>query len=204
MRAGPSTREAIVERIRAHPLDDGPAEKRADFARLVLAGDGPAGAIRCEPQPGAKGDRSDAARATIVHFRGGGYVFGSPVTHRRLGEGLASASGLPVLLADTPLAPEHPWPAPLDAALAQCKRVDGPLILSGDSAGGHLALVTALTLARRGHPAIGLILFSPNTDRSGLSDTREANDAGDRALAALAFGDRPVDDPQVSPVLDDL
>ncbi len=201
---GPATREAIVARIRDHPLGDTPAEQRANFARLVLAPDGPEGAIRCA----AEGD----GRATILHFHGGGYVFGSPQTHRRLGEGLASASGLPVILAAYPLAPEHRWPAQLGAALAACERIDGPLILSGDSAGGHLALVTALELARRSTPVGGLILLSPNTDRSGVSRTRAANDAhdpmvddaGDRALAALAFGDRPPDDPQVSPLLDDL
>ena len=202
MTAGPSTREAIVARIRAHPLGDTPAEMRADFADLMLAPAGASGTIRC----------GDTGPATVVHFHGGGYVFGSPLTHGRLGEGLANASGLGVVLASYPLAPEHPWPAQLDAALAACDAVDGPVILSGDSAGGHLALVTALELARRGTPVAGLILFSPNTDRTDLSTTRAANDAadpmvddaGDRALAAMAFGDRPADDPQVSPLLDDL
>ena len=197
-----STRTAIVARIRAHPLGDTVAAKRKDFAQLVLADGEPDGAVRC----GGDGP------ATILHLHGGGYVFGSPLTHRRLGEGLAEASDLPVLLPAYPLAPEHHWPAQFDAALAACDEVTGPLILSGDSAGGHLALVTALERARRGRPVAGLVLFSPNTDRSGLSRTREANDAtdpmvddaGDRALAEMAFGDRPADDPQVSPLLDDL
>jgi acetyl esterase/lipase len=75
-----------------------------------------------------------------------------------------------------------------------------------------LALVAALALARAGRPAAGLMLFSPNTDRSGLSGTRRTNegrdpmvdDAGDRRLARLCFGDMPGDHPEVSPVLDDL
>ena len=125
---------------------------------------------------------------------------------------MADASGLSVRLPAYPLAPEHRWPAQLEFALDLCGAAEGPLILSGDSAGGHLALATALALARRGTPVAGLILFSPNTDRSGLSDTRTRNDAqdpmvddsGDRALAALAFGDRDPRDPELSPVLDDL
>lgn len=191
-----------MARIRAHPLGETVAAKRADFAGLVLADDRPAGSLRY----GGEG------QGTILYFHGGGYVFGSPLTHRRLGEGLAEAAGLPVVLPTYPLAPENPWPAQLDAALAACDEVTGELILSGDSAGGHLAIVTALERARRGAPVAGLILFSPNTDRSGLSRTRAANDAGDpmvddagdRALAEMAFGDRPADDPQLSPLLDDL
>ena len=85
-------------------------------------------------------------------------------------------------------------------------------ILAGDNAGGHLALVTALDLARKGRPVAGLLLFSPNTDRSGLSKTRaqadkdapDFDDRCDKYLAKLCFGDRSTTDPQVSPLLDDL
>ena len=95
----------------------------------------------------------------------------------------------------------------MDAAALE----DGP-ILAGDSAGGHLALVTALEMARAGRPAAALLLFSPNTDRTGLSETRTSmedgdpmvDDAGDRALARQCFGTRDAADPQVSPLLDDL
>lgn len=84
--------------------------------------------------------------------------------------------------------------------------------LAGDSAGGHLALTTALALAREGHPVAALLLCSPNTDRSGLNTTRRANsprdpmndDDQDTALARLAFGNMPEAHPQVSPLLDDL
>ena len=202
---GPLTRDALVPRIRAHPLGHAPAEQRVRFADLVWASPEADDPLICNPD-------GEAAEPTIVHFHGGGYVFGSPATHDRLGRGLAAASECPVHLPPYPLAPEHPWPAQLDAAIAVCAAVKGPLILSGDSAGGHLALVTALALARAGAKPAGLILMSPNTDRSGLSTTRARNDpldpmvedAGDRALAALAFGDRDPRDPQLSPVLDDL
>ncbi len=76
----------------------------------------------------------------------------------------------------------------------------------------HLALVTALEASRLGLDVVGLVLFSPNTDRTGLSTTRKANepsdpmvdDEGDRELARLCFGTRPDDDPQVSPLLGEL
>ena len=85
--------------------------------------------------------------------------------------------------------------------------LDGPVAIGGDSAGGHLALCLAL---RR--PVLALALISPNTDRTGLSRTRKANemrdamvdDAGDRALARLCFGEMSLDDPDVSPLLANL
>lgn len=202
-------RAQIVERIRAHPLGDEVAQQRRNFARLVLGDDAADG--------DARGDlRLPGTGGAILYFHGGGYAFGSPRTHARIGHELAARTGLAVLLADYPLAPEHRWPAQLDAALGAAGALResgaGAIVLAGDSAGGHLALVAALALARQGQPAAGLLLLSPNTDRSGLSDTRErsdaedpmVDDAGDRRLARQCFGDRPDDDPQVSPVLDDL
>ena len=210
-------RSAIVERIKDHPLGDEPRTMRREFEGLIDIGSGlfpsrivpiddPFDGIECLPQ------RRLPFAPTIVHFHGGGYVFGSPETHARLAYELTQRLDARVFLPRYPLAPEATWPAPLNDALAACARLTGPIVLSGDSAGGHLALVTALELARRGTPVEGLVLFSPNTDRSGLSDTRERNDPldpmvddeGDRDLAKMCFNDMAFDHPQVSPVLDDL
>ncbi len=152
------------------------------------------------------------ANGTIVYLHGGGYAFGSPRTHERIAHGLAERTGLKVLLPAYPLAPEHPWPAQLDTVLEAVRTIRGPIVLAGDSAGGHLALVVALELARHGTRVAGLVLFSPNTDRSGLSTTRQTNDrldpmvddAGDHDLAKQAFRDLPSEHPHASPVLDDL
>ena len=159
----------------------------------------------------------------VVWFHGGGYVFGSPETHLRPAARLSTMLGVPVLLPRYPLAPERRWPAQLDHALSIAGQAlaapsprtsdgQGRVVLAGDSAGGHLALVAALELARRGRPPAGLLLLAPNTDRTGLSDTREAMtprdpmnaDEDDRALARLCFGGMPDDHRHVSPVLDDL
>ncbi|TFL19627.1 alpha/beta hydrolase fold domain-containing protein [Jannaschia formosa] len=206
-------RADILARIEAHPLGDTPAEMRPAFDRLTRGVDIPlphgikvtnmpdVGLRVTGPRPGPE----------VIWFHGGGYVFGAPDTHLRAAARLAARSGARVTLPRYPLAPEATWPAQRHAALAAIP--DGPVpILAGDSAGGHLALVTALALARQGRPPPALLLFSPNTDRSGLSDTRRANedsdpmvdDASDRRLARMCFMGMPGDHPEVSPVLDDL
>lgn len=209
--AEPVGRDKIVSRIRAHPLGSQPAAQRADFARLVLGEVADATAAHT-----ASNLTFEGVNGTIVYFHGGGYIFGSPATHARIGSGLAQRTGLHVVLAAYPLAPEHHWPAQLEAAMKSVRDVtrdvSESVVLAGDSAGGHLALVTALELARQGKRVAGLVLFSPNTDRSGLSTTRTrndpcdpmVNDAVDGQMARQCFGDMSLDSPQVSPLLDDL
>ena len=220
---GPVDFERVARRIEAHPIEGDPQEMRARFAELVTGSRAPAplpvadiGGVptaRIDP-PGGAQPPSDAA---LVYFHGGGYVFGSPATHARLLRALATATGRSVYAPRYRRAPEYPWPAMLDDALALCTALreggNVHLVVAGDSAGGHLALNTALALAERGTPAAGVLAFSPNTDRSGRSRTREANtptdpmnsDADDRALAERTFGDNfDPRDPQVSPLLADL
>lgn len=204
---GPVELAAVLERIDRHPIEGATEARRRSFATLVLGGD----AEDAEHAP-YDSVRIPGEGGTIVYLHGGGYAFGSPATHTRIGQALAAATGLAVLLPRYPLAPENPWPSQLDAAVAVCERLAGSVVLAGDSAGGHLALVTALELRQRGVALAGLLLLSPNTDRSGRSTTRTTNgssdpmvdDAGDTELARQCFEDRPVDDPEVSPLLADL
>jgi acetyl esterase/lipase len=105
---------------------------------------------------------SSAARGVYMYFHGGGWVRGSNDTHDAFLEHLADNHGLVAISVAYRLAPDHPYPAAPDDceaaalwALDQGVRefgVDG-LILAGDSAGGHLAAVTALRLRARGHAA---------------------------------------------------
>ena len=108
--------------------------------------------------------------------------------------------GVLVILPRYRLAPEHPWPAQLADGLDVLRAAQDAgqrVAVAGDSAGGHLALTVALALGRDGRPPAALALFSPNTDRTGLSDTRKANtprdpmnaDEDDRSLAQMVFGD---------------
>jgi acetyl esterase len=97
----------------------------------------------------------DQARPGIlIYVHGGGFAFCSPSTHERCARLLAILSGLPVLVPDYRLAPEHPFPAGLEdivsclRALPDLRRAaglpDGPVFLAGDSAGANLAVAAML------------------------------------------------------------
>jgi acetyl esterase/lipase len=76
----------------------------------------------------------------IVHLHGGGYWVGSPYAYRSMAAFLAEAAGAVVYLPDYRLAPENPYPAALDDALAACQQVAADhdsFSLSGDSAPGR-------------------------------------------------------------------
>jgi monoterpene epsilon-lactone hydrolase len=114
--------------------------------------------------------RTAGPQVTVVHFHGGGYCVGSARTARSWAAHLSAAAGCRVVLPEYRLAPEHPHPAALADARAVVGALaagvaPGSLVLSGDSAGGGLAL--ALLLAQRddgGPQAAGCILLSPWLD----------------------------------------
>ncbi|MCZ8096574.1 MAG: alpha/beta hydrolase [Burkholderiales bacterium] len=121
---------------------------------------GPAGPIRARLYRPA-GD--PAARVPLVVFaHGGGWTFGSIDTHEGTARTIAGFSGCAVLSIDYRLAPEHPFPAPLDDVLAAVafarggglgEGIDaGRMALAGDSAGANLALGAMLALRDRGLP----------------------------------------------------
>ena len=103
----------------------------------------------------------------VLYLHGGAFCVGSPRTHRALTARLARDAGLPVFAADYRLAPEHPYPAALDDALAAFRALaaEGPVIVAGDSAGGALALRLAQALRDAGDTApAALLLLSPLAD----------------------------------------
>lgn len=200
----PRTETEVRDRIAATGMGDTPAAMRAAFPRRV----GPVPEGRWQRWHGASVHAVAGHGLPLVFLHGGGYVFGSPESHAALAAHFAGR-GVRTLMPRYPLAPERPWPAPRDRILALIDRLPEPVALGGISAGGHLALVAALA---RPNAVSALLLISPNTDRTGASGTRKANDdrdpmvddAGDRELARMAFGDRADDDPEVSPLLADL
>jgi monoterpene epsilon-lactone hydrolase len=112
--------------------------------------------------------RADAA---VLYLHGGGYVIGSPRSHRHLAAAIASSAGAPALLLDYRLAPEYPFPAALEDAVAAyrwvLKRGVAParVVIAGDSAGGGLTVATLLTLRERGVPLpAGGVCISPWVD----------------------------------------
>ena len=107
---------------------------------------------------------------TVIHFHGGGYCVGSARTARSWAAHLSAAAGCRVVLPEYRLAPEHPYPAALDDAQAVMKALSaqaqpGSIVVSGDSAGGGLALALILSLREEGQdlPA-GCMLLSPWLD----------------------------------------
>jgi acetyl esterase/lipase len=159
--------------------------------------------------------RPDAAagRATILYLHGGGYCVGSPKTHRAVTSHLAGAAGLGVFAADYRLAPEHPFPAAVEDAIAsyQDLRRAGPVIIAGDSAGAGLALATAIAARQRNiDRPVALVLFSPWADLTASACPADTPDdailrAGWlRSCAAAYLADQPATAPLASPLLHDL
>jgi acetyl esterase/lipase len=108
---------------------------------------------------------------TLLYLHGGGYTTGSPATHRALTGHLAARCDAQVFAADYRLAPEHPFPAALDDAVAAWRGLRGEgldagrIAIAGDSAGGGLAVATVLRLRALGEPLPrALVLFSPWVD----------------------------------------
>jgi monoterpene epsilon-lactone hydrolase len=111
------------------------------------------------------------ADRALLYMHGGGFVFGSLVTHRALIARLAISAGTRAFSVDYRLAPEHPFPAALDDSLEAYRSLirDGiqpkRIIVAGDSAGGTLALALILSLQKEGAslPAAA-VCISPVTD----------------------------------------
>jgi len=111
-----------------------------------------------------------SAAGVVLYLHGGAYITGSCHTHRGLAGHLARAAASDCFLLDYRLAPEHPFPAAVDDALAaylalKAAQPARPVTLAGDSAGGGLALALALRLRDAGHTApAAMALLSPWTD----------------------------------------
>ncbi len=225
--AGPDDRLAdVVASVRAIVPGSTLAERRTgaewDVAReaAVLADEG----VMVEEReiPGPDGPvpvqvitpPGDLVDGTLVGFHGGGYVLCSAATHALRFARMAQAAGCRLVNVDYPLAPEHPFPAAVRAAVAATvdAAASGPTVLVGDSAGGGLALSVALSLRDGLHGApvgaalpSGLVLISPWTDltnsapslfeRRGIDPFAHIDDLPAFAAAYLASGTPAATDP---------
>jgi acetyl esterase len=201
-------REAGPDRIRRGQLARAAARPRGPgmhTVRDLTAGQVPARLYR----PTAAPDPPTA----IVYLHGGAWVSGSLESHDRACRRLAHATGAAVLAVDYRRAPEHPWPAAVDDAVAAARwaagALPGPLVLMGDSAGGNLAALACLRLREQGGPrAAAQVLLFPNTDLTlTRPSVREfgsgwALDAADVAWGAESWVPDPARraDPGVSPL----
>ncbi len=150
----------------------------------------------------------------LLYLHGGGYFACSAVTHRPITTGFA-LRGLQVFAAEYRLAPEHPYPAAIDDAVAAYRGLlasgipASRVTVAGDSAGGGLTLATLISLRDAGDalPAAA-VMFSPWTDLAGTGASIKTNgrrdamfpDEGmDRACAVYLNGADPRD-PLASPL----
>ena len=115
--------------------------------------------------------RPEGARpgARVLFAHGGGYVLGSAYPFRKMAGQIALRSGADTFVPDYPLAPEHPFPAAIDAVwAAYCGLAgEGAVALAGDSAGGGLALAVLSLAAQGGRGTLrpcGAAVLSPWTD----------------------------------------
>lgn len=168
----------------AAPMIGGPLSEMASIDMIEIAGPGSALALRLyRPLAAAP----DAPQPAMLFFHGGGWVVGDLETHDALARALAAESGCLVAALDYRLAPEHPFPAALDDAMAAfawlCREaprlgIDPSRIgVAGDSAGGNLAAVLAI-IARDGalppvafqlllYPVCDLTMSHPSYERNG-------------------------------------
>jgi phosphinothricin tripeptide acetyl hydrolase len=162
------------------------------------------------------GARDDAA---VLYLHGGGYVIGSPRSHRHVAAAIGAAAWARVLVPDYRLAPEHPFPAAVEDAVAAYRwllsRGISParIVIAGDSAGGGLAVATLLALRDGGVPlpAAG-VCISPWVDLtcSGASYTTRVDvdpivrAAGVGEMAALYLAGTDPKTPLASPLFADL
>ena len=162
---------------------------------------------------------SDAARV-LMFFHGGGYCSGSILSHRRMVTEAGRAARMRTLAVAYRLAPEHPYPAAHEDAMAAWRflRKQGiparNIAVGGDSAGGNLTitLINRLRSAGEEQPACAW-LASPWTDLTMSGPSLETKDAVDPLIhkayleeLASAYAPAPVDrkDPLISPLFADL
>lgn len=148
---------------------------------------------KVERRPNGAGDPEGAwyvpamrkCDATVLHFHGGGYSLHAAVT-RGFADTLAHGLGVEIFAPDYRLTPEHPHPAQIEDALAAYRYVlargidPRKLVVSGDSAGGHLVLMALLAIRDAGLPQPALAIgISPWTDIGRRGASQFGNDRYD-------------------------
>ncbi len=170
-----------------------------------------------ELRPGLKADvavpKGKGPHPVVVYLHGGGWIGGSPKTHRKLGMQFAEAGYLTVNV-DYRLAPEHPFPAGLDDCVyavkwagENAKRWNGDasrLAVGGDSAGGNLTAATVTSIAAEKYagpkPKAALLIYGVFDFPATMK--RDTDAAIEGMVKAYAGSGYPaiLEDPRVSPL----
>ena len=219
-------RDMIHQILRNAPFDPGGdvAAQRPLLEQMLTAQPLPAGV---RTTPGDLGgipvifiDIADVEpRGIIFHIHGGGFALGSAGGSVGLASSLARKTGMRAVSAAYRLAPEHPYPAALQDVTAAYRGLleqagsAGHIVVSGESAGGNLAIELLIAGKAEGltMPAAAL-LFSPMTDLTVTGSGYAGKALADPAISAQAIRTRAADylagtdpaDPLVSPIFADL
>ncbi len=209
MKALSSKVGASVEEMRA-AMDDMAAAPQPDVKCERVSANG----VDAEwiTAPGAAADRA------VLYLHGGGYVMGSLKTHRDLMGRISRAAQARVLGLDYRLAPEHPFPAAVDDALAGYRFLlsqfrPARMVVAGDSAGGGLTLATLVAARDAGlaMPAAAVCL-SPWVDLEGTGESMKtrmhvdpiASAEGTHVLAQAYLAGKDLRTPLAAPLHADL
>lgn len=190
----PARRARIDQGMSLLPLADGTSARQGERGGVPT--------VECEcAAAGVAGEGSGsatnaAAAPVLVYFHGGGYRMGSALAWRSFGSHLARLAGAEVVLVDYRLAPENPFPAAVDDALAAYAALLAAgqpaerIVAAGDSAGGGLAAALLLGARERGLPLpAGAALLSPWADLTNTAASFRANAESDRMFSKQAADD---------------
>lgn len=185
--------ESVIELLTSRERPENPTveDSRDGFERLAahVGGDTEATISQVEANgvPGEVVRASGASEDSVtLYLHGGGYVIGSPATHRELARRLSAATAGSVLVIDYRLAPENPFPAPVEDAVSAYRWLlnqgtdPSALSIAGDSAGGGLTVATLVSIRDQGLPlpSYGACL-SPWVDMEGIGESMTSRAATD-------------------------
>jgi monoterpene epsilon-lactone hydrolase len=210
----------LVAMLRNRPKGLGVEERRARYDALAnLFPTAPDVAVERVIANGVKAEWTSTELAdpsrVILYLHGGGYVFGSLDSHRHLVSELGRAAATRTLALDYRLAPECPFPAAVEDAVAGYRYLlhsgfqAARIAISGDSAGGGLAVALMIKLREIGLPQPACaVLMSPWVDMRGGGDSFKVNALRDPAVgkeiitfvAEQYLHDANPDSPLASPI----
>jgi epsilon-lactone hydrolase len=166
--------------------------RRCARARVLFKEFPSAPQVKCEPVSagGVKAEwitaPNAAADRAILYLHGGGYIMGSINTHRELIARLSKAAQARILALDYRLAPEHPFPAPVEDTTAAYRWMlaqglkASRIAVAGDSAGGGLTVAALVAFREAGlpMPAAG-IPISPWVDLEAIGESMKSRASQD-------------------------
>ena len=218
--------DAVIDLLTSREAPDNPTvhDSRARFEKLAQAvgGETAASVLQVDadgvPAELVSSGETSSGRA-VLYLHGGGYVIGSPATHREMARRLCAAADADVLVIDYRLAPENPFPAAVEDAVSAYRWLMGQgcepadIAIAGDSAGGGLTVATLVSLRDQGVPLPSCgVCLSPWVDMEGIGDSMTSRAALDPmvqreglvAMAETYLGGAAPRTPLAAPLYADL